>query len=103
MQAVPVSAKNSASSAASSLSVAARNSGRIEIGAEEPTVRAALYVTRQPDAGRSRVREKQRVVRSQLAERRGQEFRPDRLDPRPFLDIVLQELMERGCVRDMLL
>jgi hypothetical protein len=29
MQAVPVSAKNSASSAASSLSVAVRNSGRI--------------------------------------------------------------------------
>ena len=60
-------------------------------------------MTCQPDASRASVCEKECVVGSQLAERCGQEFRPDRFDAGPLLDIVLQEFMERGGLREMLL
>ena len=50
---------------------------------------------RRPDAGRAGVHEKHRVVGRQFAQRRGQKFRTDRLDPRAFLDVMLQKLMER--------
>ena len=36
-----------------------------------------------------------------IAERRGQKFRTDGLDPRSFLDIVLQKLVERARLRDV--
>ena len=52
-------------------------------------------MSRQPDAGRARIREKHRVVGGQFAQRRGQEFRTDRFDARSFLDVVLQKFMER--------
>src|ERR1700684_3735283 len=50
---------------------------------------------RQPDAGGSRVREKHRVVGRQLAQSRDEEFRTNRFYSRSFLDIVLQQFVER--------
>ena len=54
----------------------------------------------QPYAGRARVGEKHRVVGGKFAQRRGQEFRTDGLDPRSLLDVVLQKLVERFRLRD---
>src|SRR5713226_2384028 len=59
-------------------------------------------MSRHPDACRACVREKHRVVGSELAQHRGQEFRTYRLDPWPFLDIVLQKFVERFRLREML-
>src|SRR4051812_30564723 len=60
-------------------------------------------MSRQPYDRRSSVSEKQRIIRRQVAERLGQEFRPDGLDPRTFIDIVLQKTMERVRFLDVLL
>jgi hypothetical protein len=59
-------------------------------------------VPSQPHACRARVGEKQRVVGGKIAQRRGQELRTDGLDLRSFHDVVLQHLVERFRLRDVL-
>src|ERR1700685_3017730 len=58
---------------------------------------------RGPDASSPSVDEEQRVGGGQLTECRRQEFRTDWFDPRPFVDIVPQQLLERSSLGDMLL
>src|SRR5260370_7602003 len=52
-------------------------------------------MSRQPYDRRSGVSEEQGVVRSQIAERFGQEFRTYGLDLRTFVHVVLQKTVER--------
>src|ERR1700739_1708552 len=54
----------------------------------------------QPYNGRSGISKKQRIIGSQIAEYFGQEFRTDRLDPRTFINIMLQEIVESVRFRD---
>src|ERR1700688_1691394 len=52
-------------------------------------------MSRQPYDSRSGISEKKRVIRSQIAERFGQEFRTYGFDLRAFINVVLQETVER--------
>lgn len=52
--------------------------------------------------GRTRVRKKHCLIRSELAERYGEEFRADRFYRRTFLDIVLEQFVEGFRVRNLL-
>ena len=58
-------------------------------------------MSRKPDTGRTRVGEKHCVLRSKLAERRGEEFRTYRFYPRSLFDIVLQLFVEGFRVRNL--
>ena len=58
-------------------------------------------MSRKPDTGRTRVRKKHCVIRSKLAERRGEEFRTYRFYRRSLLDIVLQQFVEGFRVRNL--
>src|SRR5882762_8178288 len=55
----------------------------------------------EPDAGRTRVRKKHRVIRSDFAERRGQEFRTYRFCRWSILDIVLELFVEGFRARNL--
>src|ERR1700693_5720561 len=56
---------------------------------------------RKPDTGRTRVGEEHCVIRGELAERRGQEFRTYRFYRWSLLDIVLQLFVEGFRVRNL--
>src|SRR4051812_20446943 len=60
-------------------------------------------MSRQPYDRRSSVSEKQRIIRSQIAERLGQEFGPNGFDLRTFINIVLQKTMKRVRFLDVVL
>src|SRR5712692_3806938 len=59
-------------------------------------------MSRQPYDSRSGVSEEKGVVRSQIAERFGQEFRTYGLDLRTFINVVLQKNVEGVRFRDVL-
>src|SRR5258708_17280404 len=59
-------------------------------------------MSRQPYDSRSGVSEEKGVVRSQIAERFGQEFRTYGLDLRTFINVVLQKTVEGVRFRDVL-
>src|SRR5260370_7227633 len=59
-------------------------------------------MSRQPYDSRSGVSEEKGVVRSQIAERFGQEFRTYGLDLRTFINVVLQKTVEGLRFRDVL-
>src|ERR1700689_5544231 len=58
-------------------------------------------MSRKPDDGRTRIRKKHCVIRSELAQRRREKFRTYRFYPRSLLDIVLQQFGEGFRVRKL--
>src|SRR5260370_11597045 len=63
---------------------------------------AATDMSRQPYDSGSGVSEEQRVIRSEIAERFGQEFRTYGLDLGTFINVVLQKTVEGIRFRDVL-
>src|SRR5260370_36210729 len=63
---------------------------------------AATDMSRQPYDSGSGVSEEQRVIRSEIAERFGQEFRTYGLDLGAFVNVVLQKTVEGVRFRDVL-
>ncbi len=77
--------------------------GRPGKRAEKSAISAAADMSCQPYACGAGIGKKHRIVGSDVAQRRSQEFRTNGLDPRPFVDIMLQEIVKRVRLREMLL
>src|SRR5712692_2747037 len=70
---------------------------------KESPISAALDMPSEPDTRCARISKKHRVVGGEFAQSRSQEFRAYGLDLGPFLDVVLQEIVERVRVSKLLL